>query len=290
LARTDLIPDSAQQAISKTLTWLDNHATTTEAQFVLNPLLARTDLTPDNAQQAISTALTWLDNHATTTEADFVIGALLKRLPAEEIPSAMTGVVETWISKHVPEQDFTYLSKWVLRKQLMSQVIFDALLEWARTNPDNEDLIFRMASAGFQVGPYLTSRESILKWLCTVELCLDHAERRGPAANLNGALDTLIGTLTRHFRTGVGAAWADDCIQRWLGLEFSMNPSVFRPHNEVIHRCHAMALSGRLDAAQWGSIAKRLRDWVVQWPQHESKDRSLEFIKYHLSTIEGSNP
>ncbi|MEV5736656.1 hypothetical protein, partial [Streptomyces sp. NPDC052292] len=288
LSRTDLTPDSAQRAISTALTWLDDHPTP-EAGFVLNPLLSRTDLTPDSAQRAISTALTWLDDHATTPEADFVMGALLKCLPVQEIPSAMTGVVEAWISKYVPERDFTYLSKWVLRKQLMSQTIFDALLGWAHANPDNEDLIFRMASAGFQVGPYLISRESSLKWLGTIELCLDHAERRGSAANLNGALDALIGTLTVHFRTGVGAALVDDCIQRWLTLDFSMNPSVFRPQDEVVHRCHAMALSGRFDEAQWGSIAKRLRDWVTQWPQHEKNDKVLEFIKSHLWAVDSSN-
>ncbi|MEU9286771.1 hypothetical protein AB0D57_19150, partial [Streptomyces sp. NPDC048275] len=283
LSRTDLTPGNAQRAISTALAWLNDHATTTEAGFVLNPLLSRTDLTPGNAQRAISTALAWLNDHATTTRADFVMGALLKCLPVEEIPSAMTGIVEAWINEHVPEQDFTYLSKWVLRKQLMSQTIFEAVLGWAHANPDSEDLVFRLASAGFQVGPYVTSRENSLKWLRTVELCIDHAERRGPTANLNGALDALIGTLTIQFRTGVGAAVADDCIQRWLALGCSMNPSVFRPQGEVVHRCHAMALSGRFDEAEWGSIAKRLRDWVTQWPQHENTDEVLAFINSHVS-------
>ncbi|MGW2506931.1 hypothetical protein ACWCXL_38705, partial [Streptomyces sp. NPDC001588] len=70
---TDLTPDNAQRAISTALTWLDDHAATPEAGFVLAPLLSRTDLTPDNAQRAISTALTWLDDHAATPEAGFVL-------------------------------------------------------------------------------------------------------------------------------------------------------------------------------------------------------------------------
>ncbi|MET8248624.1 hypothetical protein ABZV31_32030 [Streptomyces sp. NPDC005202] len=211
-------------------------------------------------------------------EADFVMGALLRRFPAERIPPGFTGLVDAWITAHVPQQDFTFLSTWVLRKQLMSPTIFRALLSWARTHPDSEDLIPRMASAACQVNPYVASREDSRIWLRTVELCLDHAERHGAAANISGALDALICQLALQFRTGVGAAWADDCIQRWLALPFSMDCHVFHPVAGIVGRCHSLVLSGRLDKAEAKAVGERLRRWVSRWAPGQRNDEALAFI------------
>ena len=65
----------------------------------------------------------------------------------------MTELVDSWITKHVPERDFLFLSKWVLRKKLMSRTIFEALLNWAQANPDSDDLINRLLAASPQVRP-----------------------------------------------------------------------------------------------------------------------------------------
>jgi hypothetical protein len=282
LSRTDLTLDDSQRAVSTAFTWLDQHAAIIEAQFVLHPLLSRTDLTLDDSQRAVSTAFTWLDQHAAAAEAEFVMGVLLRRLPVEEIPPVMTELVDSWITKHVPEQDFLFLSKWVLRKKLMSRTIFEALLDWAQANPDSDDLINRLLAASPQVQPYLGSRESSLRWLRTIELCLDHAERHGPSSNLDGVLDALICNLSHQFRTGIGAAWADDCIQRWLALPFSMAFSIFRNKNEIVHRCHAMVRGGRFDESEAATIAIRLRQWVSQCRRTERNDETLAFIDAHM--------
>ncbi|MFE7354477.1 trypsin-like peptidase domain-containing protein [Streptomyces sp. NPDC057543] len=294
LPRTDLTPDDAQKAITTTLTWLhsDDHTTALEAQYVLNPLLDRTDLTPDDAQKAITTTLTWLgtDGHAATVGAEFVLGALLRRLPTDEVPTDVTEFVDAWIGAQVPGRDFSFLSKWVLRKKLMNPVILKALLTWVHANPDHEDLVPRMASAGFQVGPYLTSWESSRSWLRAVELSLDHAERHGSASNLNGALDVLMCQLATAFTTGIGAAWADDCIQRWLALPFSMNTTVFRPRVTIVGRCHAMILSGRFAEAEAGELAERLHRWVSQWAPGTRNTEALAFIDAHMRSRGSATP
>ncbi|MFF2406634.1 trypsin-like peptidase domain-containing protein [Streptomyces sp. NPDC058092] len=291
LERTDLTPHHSQKAIAATLTWLDtdDHATHLGAQFVLNSLLPRTDLTPDDAQKAITTTLTWLhtDDHAATTGAEFLLGALLRRLPIDDVPAEVTEFVDAWIGTQVPGRDFSFLSKWVLRKQLMSPTILKALLTWVHANPDHEDLVPRMASAGFQVGPYLASWESSRSWLRAIELSLDHAERHGPASNLNGALDVLICQLATAFTTGVGAAWADDCIQRWLALPFSMNTAVFRPHVSIVGRCHALILSGRFAEAEGRELAERLHRWVSQWAPGTRNTEALAFIDAHMLSDNG---
>ena len=161
----------------------------------------------------------------------------------------------------------------------MSRTIFEALLDWAQANPDSDDLINRLLAASPQVQPYLGSRESSLRWLRTIELCLDHAERHGPSSNLDGVLDALICNLSHQFRTGIGAAWADDCIQRWLALPFSMAFSIFRNKNEIVHRCHAMVRGGRFDESEAATIAIRLRQWVSQCRRTERDDETLAFIR-----------
>ncbi|MFD5110747.1 MULTISPECIES: trypsin-like peptidase domain-containing protein [unclassified Streptomyces] len=282
LSRTDLTPDDSQRSVTIALTWLSSHGAITDAQFILAPLLARADLTPHDTQQAITTALTWARAFPSLVNADFLLGALLRLLPWQEIPADMTGLVDTWVTAHVPAQDFTYLSKWILRKRLMSLTIFEALLAWVRTHTDSEDLIPRLASAGPQVRPYITSRESATRWLNSIGSCLDYAERHGPAANMNGALDTLICDLTLQFSTGVAAAWADDYIQRWLALPFSMDPAVFRYHDQVVRRCHALILMGRFDEPEAAALAVRLRKWVTQWKQAERSAETLAFIDEHM--------
>ncbi|MEU3481173.1 hypothetical protein ACI2LO_11475 [Streptomyces sp. NPDC033754] len=282
LSRTDLDPDTARKAIAAALTWLGNHGTTPEAQFVLGPLLSRTDLDPDTAGTAMATAHGWLRNHGTTPEAQYVLGALLKQLPHGAASPEVRDMVDTWVGLHTPQQDFAYFSKWVLRQRLMSPTILRALLDWAHANPDNEDLIPRMAGTAFQLGPYLTTWEAARDWLRTVELCLDHAERHGPPSNANGVLDTLVSTLPQHFRTGVGAAWADDCIRRWLALPFAMDPKVFRHHHGIITRCHAVLVGGGYDRAERERVARRLRTWVASWPTREWNAAVFTYIDTHM--------
>ncbi|MFE1550227.1 hypothetical protein [Streptomyces sp. NPDC058718] len=282
LSRTDLDPDTAKKAIAAALTWLGNHGTTPEAQFVLGPLLSRTDLDPDTAGKAMATAHVWLRKHGTTPEAQFVLSALLKQLPHGAASLEVRDMVDTWVGLHTPQQDFAYFSKWVLRQRLMSPTILRALLDWARANPDNEDLIPRMAGTAFQLGPYLTTWEAARDWLRTVELCLDHAERHGQPSNANGVLDTLVSTLPQHFRTGVGAAWADDCIRRWLALPFAMDPKVFRHHHGIVTRCHAVLLGGGYDRAERESVARRLRAWVASWPTREWNAAVFTYIDTHM--------
>ncbi|MFD8973311.1 hypothetical protein [Streptomyces sp. NPDC059593] len=282
LSRSDLDPDTAKTAIAAALTWLEVHGTTAEAQFVLGPLLSRTDLPPDTAKTAITTAHVWLRSHGTTPEAQFVLGALLKQLPHGAASLEVRDMVDTWVGLHTPQQEFAYFSKWVLRQRLMSPTILRALLDWARANPDNEDLIPRMAGTAFQLGPYLTTWEAARDWLRTVELCLDYAERHGPPSNANGVLDTLVSTLPQHFRTGVGAAWADDCIRRWLALPFAMDPKVFRHHHGIITRCHAVLVAGGYDRAERERVARRLRAWVASWPTREWNAAIFTYIDTHM--------
>ncbi|MFE5709972.1 hypothetical protein ACFQ7J_03965 [Streptomyces sp. NPDC056501] len=282
LSRSDLDPDTAKTAIAAALTWLEVQGTTPEAQFVLGPLLSRTDLPPDTAKTAIATAHVWLRSHGTTPEAQFVLGALLKQLPHGAASLEVRNMVDTWVGLHTPQQEFAYFSKWVLRQRLMSPTILRALLDWARANPDSEDLIPRMAGTAFQLGPYLTTWEAARGWLRTVELCLDHAERHGPPSNANGVLDTLVATLPQHFRTGVGAAWADDCIRRWLALPFAMDPKVFRHHHGIITRCHAVLVSGGYDRAERERVARRLRAWVASWPTREWNAAVFTYIDTHM--------
>ncbi|WP_314612226.1 hypothetical protein [Streptomyces stackebrandtii] len=282
LSRTDLDPDTARNAIATALTWLGNHSTAPEAQFVLGPLLSRTDLDPDTAPRAIATAHVWLRNHGTTPEAQFVLGALLKQLPPGAASPEVRDMVDTWVGLHTPQQDFAYFSKWVLRQRLMSPTILRALLDWAHANPDNEDLIPRMAGTAFQLGPYLTTWKAARDWLRTVELCLDHAERHGPLSNGNGVLDTLVSTLPQHFRTGVGAAWADDCIRRWLALPFAMDPKVFRHHHGIVTRCHAVLIGGGYDRAERELVALRLRTWMASWPTREWNAAVFTYIDTHM--------
>ncbi|MGW6389494.1 hypothetical protein ACWFR1_03095 [Streptomyces sp. NPDC055103] len=282
LARADLDPETAKRAIAAGLVWLRHHGAITEAQFVLNSLLSRVDLDADTTRTAIATALAWLRSHGTTPEAQFVLGALLKQLPHGDASPEVRDMVDTWVGLHTPQQDFAYFSKWVLRQRLMSPTILRALLDWARANPDNEDLIPRMAGTAFQLGPYLTTWEEARDWIRTVELCLDHAERHGPSSNVNGVLDTLVSTLPQHFRTGVGAAWADDCIRRWLALPFAMDPQVFRHHHGIITRSHAVLLRGGYDRAERERVARRLRAWVSAWPTREWNAAVLDYIDTHM--------
>ncbi|MER5709953.1 hypothetical protein [Streptomyces sp. NPDC002122] len=281
-ARTDLAPDASEKSVAAALAWLERHTDTHDADFVLKLLLARTDLEPDVAATAVSAARTWLASHYTNEDADFVLGSLLKQLPRGGTPPEIREMVDTWVGLHTPQQDFTFLSKWVLRQRLMSPTIYRALLHWARTNTDNEDLVPRMAGTAFHVGPYITTREGARDWLRTVELCLDHAEHYGPPANVNGVLDALISATAQQFRTGIGAAWADDCIRRWIALPFAMDPTVFRHNDGIVSRCHALLLGGGYDRAERSRIVTRLRTWVAAWPVHERNTAALAYIDAHM--------
>ncbi|MFB7608547.1 hypothetical protein [Streptomyces gardneri] len=281
-SRTDLDPVASEKAVASALRWLEKHTHTHDADFVLKLLLSRTDLDPDTAEKAVASARTWLASHHTNEDADFVLGSLLKQLPRGETPPEIREMVDTWVGLHTPEQDFTFLSKWVLRQRLMSPTIYRALLHWARTNTDNEDLVPRMAGTGFHVWPYVRTWEGARDWLRTVELCLDHAERHGPPSNVNGVLDALISTLAQQFRTGIGAAWADDCLRRWIALPFSMDPTVFRHNDGIVSRCHALLLSGGFDRAERARITARLRTWVASWPAHERNTAALAYIDAHM--------
>ncbi|MFE6713161.1 hypothetical protein [Streptomyces sp. NPDC057695] len=282
LTRTDLDADTARTAMTEARTWLALHSATQEAQFVLRPLLTRTDLDADTARTAVAAAHTWLAQHSESAEAEFVLGPLLRHLPFGSTPPEVRAMVDTWVGLHTPQQDFTYFSKWVLRQRLMSPTIYRALIEWAHANPDNEDLVYRMAGTSFHVSPYIETWEGGRAWLRVVELCLDHAERYGPPSNANGTLDALISRLPRQFRLGVGAAWADDCIRRWLALPFAMHPSVFHPNSEIITRCHALLVGGGLDAEAAARLATRLRAWVATWPAEEWNTESLAYVDTHM--------
>jgi hypothetical protein len=207
---------------------------------------------------------------------------LLRRLPRDEIPADLIGLLDTWISQHASAQNFTYLSKWILRKGLMSRTIFEALLAWVRTHTDSDDLLHRLSAAGPTVGPHTRHVEDASRWLDAVELCLDYAERHGEASNERGVLDTIICNLARSFGTGVVAARTDDHIQRWLALPFSMNPSVYVHHEQIVPRCYAMALSGRFDRSQLPALGARLRTWVSQWPEYDRKAELIAFIDQHM--------
>ncbi|WP_393058751.1 trypsin-like peptidase domain-containing protein [Streptomyces sp. LN549] len=286
LSRGDLTHDEACRAITTALAWLDadSHAAALEAKFVLDPLLDRAELTPGEAGRTVAAALTWLGtgHHAAMTGSEFVLEALLRQLPSEEMPAQVTGFVEAWLDARMPTPDFLFMSKWVLRKRLMSPKILKALLSWVNANPDHEDVVPRMAAAAPLVGPHITSWQSTCDWFRAVELCLDHAELRGAASNPNGILDVLMCQLAIGFRTGVGAAWADDCIQRWIALPFAMSAAVFRPLVTIVARCHAMALSGRLTGTEARELAERLRRWASGWPADERRAETLHFIDTHM--------
>ncbi|QES20613.1 hypothetical protein DEJ46_17035 [Streptomyces venezuelae] len=281
-SRTDLDPVASEKAVAAALTWLEQHTHTHDADFVLKLLLSRTDLDPDTAEKAVASARAWLASHHTNEDADFVLGSLLKQLPRGGTPPEIREMVDTWVGLHTPQQDFTFLSKWVLRQRLMSPTIYRALLHWARTNLDNEDLVPRMAGTAFHVWPYVRTWEGARDWLRTVELCLDHAERHGPPSNVNGVLDALVSTLAQQFRTGIGAAWADDCLRRWIALPFSMDPTVFRHNDGIVSRCHALLLGGGFDEAERARITARLRTWVASWPPHERNTAALAYIDAHM--------
>ncbi|MCO5997906.1 hypothetical protein, partial [Actinoallomurus rhizosphaericola] len=282
LSRTDLTPKDAERAITAAFTWLTPHATTPEAGFVLPPLLSRTDLTPKDAERAITAAFTWLTPHATTPEARFVLSPLLKNFPAEQIPAELCRIVDTWIEQHVPEIDFTFLSKWVLRKRLMSEAIFEGLLRWASSDPDNEDLIARLAYSSPQVGPYLRSQENVRRWFNAIRLCFDQVEKHGSSRNAYGVLDMLVTEVADKFRTGIGAAWADDYIQQWLTLPSSMNPSSIYNKAQIVYRCHALILSGRFSKDEAVTIGKRLRQWISHWKEEERYDELVAFIDANI--------
>ncbi|WP_371635849.1 hypothetical protein OG988_16775 [Streptomyces zaomyceticus] len=282
LSRTDLGTDDADKAVAAALTWLDTHAASQEAQFVLGPLLSRTDLGTTTAEEAIGAARVWLGTHATGQEAQFVLGPLLKQLPLRETPPAVMDMVDEWVRLHIPQEDFTFLSKWILRQRLMNPLIYRALLDWAHANPDSEDLVHRMARTSFLVGPYIETWEEGRAWLRAVELCLDQAERHGAQSNTSGVLDALVCRLPQQFRVGIGAAWADDCIRRWLALPFAMDPQVFHPNSEIIGRCHAMLVGGGLDAETGATVATRLRDWVATWPAEARNAEALTYIETHM--------
>ncbi|MFG2897370.1 hypothetical protein ACGFZH_09890 [Streptomyces zaomyceticus] len=284
LSRTDLGTDEAGKAVTAALAWLDTHATGQEAQFVLGPLLSRTDLGTTAAEEAIGAALVWLGTHATGAEAQFVLGPLLRQLPLRETPPVVMEMVDEWVRLHLPQEDFTFLSKWILRQRLMNPLIYRALLDWAHANPDSEDLVHRMARTSFLVGPYIETWEEGRAWLRAVELCLDQAERLGAQSNTSGVLDALVCRLPQQFRVGIGAAWADDCIRRWLALPFAMDPQVFHPNSEIINRCHALLVGGGLDAGTAATVAARLRDWVATWPAEARNAEALAYIETHMLT------
>ncbi|MFJ2092073.1 trypsin-like peptidase domain-containing protein [Streptomyces sp. NPDC087901] len=298
LSRPDLTHDEACRIITTALAWLDtdSHATALEAKFVLDPLLDRAELAPGETGRVIAAALAWLaiGDHAAGTGAEFVLEALLRRLPIDEVPAEVTGFIEAWLDARMPTPDFLFMSKWVLRKRIMSPKIFRALLSWVHANPDHEDVVPRMAAAAPLVGPHVTSWASTRDWFRAVELCLDHSELRGAASNPNGILDVLMCQLAIGFRTGVGAAWADDCIQRWIALPFSMNAAVYRPLVTIVARCRAMALSGRFTGAEARELAERLRRWASEWPDDERRAEALHLIDTQMlpgsDTIRGQRP
>ncbi|MFB7410311.1 hypothetical protein ACFCZ2_24315 [Streptomyces sp. NPDC056202] len=282
LSRTDLDRDTARKAIAAAQTWLALHSTAQEAQFVLRPLLSRADLDEETVDKAIAVAHAWLDVHSASAEAEFVLGPVLRHLEPGNTPPGMRDMVDTWVRLHTPQQDFTYFSKWVLRQRLMSPTIYRALLEWAHGNPDSADLVQRMSRTSFSVGPYIETWEGGRTWLYVVELCLDHAERHGAASNTHGALDGLVSRLSHQFRTGVGAAWADDCILRWLALPFAMNTAVLGPHSDIVRRCHALLVGGRLDHDEGVRVVTRLRAWIANWPATGRNVEALAYIDTHM--------
>ncbi|MFR9723938.1 trypsin-like peptidase domain-containing protein [Streptomyces sp. MS19] len=282
LARTDLSPADAAVANRTALAWLDGHGDHADAGFVLRPLLARDDLAPDDARLVADRALTWARGHAHRADADFLLGALLRHLRREDIPPDVIGLVDTWVTEHLPDGDFTYLSKWVLRRRLMSPAVFDALLTWCRTHGDSDDLFHRMAGAGPAVAPYIRRTDRAYRWLDAVEACLDLAEQRGPAANVDGVLDTIICNLADCFTAGIAAARADDHIQRWAALPFAMNPSVFVYKAQIVRRCHAMILSGRYAPPDAEALARRLHTWISHWHTYTERTSLLAYITTHM--------
>ncbi|MFB7240124.1 hypothetical protein ACFCXK_35725 [Streptomyces sp. NPDC056269] len=282
LSRNDLDKDTAQKAFNAAQTWLTLHATDHEAQFVLRPLLSCTDLDEDTAQKAITGAYAWLESHSADSEAEFVLGPLLRHLPPGSTPPPVRDMVDTWVRLHTPQQDFTYFSKWVLRQRLMSPTIYRALIDWAHANPDNADLVHRMAGTSFRVGPYIETWEGGRTWLYVVELCLDHAERHGATSNEDGVLDALVSRIPAQFCAGVGAAWADDCIRRWLALPFAMHPAPFRAHSSIVRRCHALLVGGSLGRDEGARVVARLRAWVATWPDTAHNAATLAYIDTHM--------
>ena len=77
--RDDLPNGAAEAAVQHALTWLAAHGTTPEAEFLLHVLLERDDLPEGAAEAAVRHALTWLAAHGTTPAAGYVLQPLLER-------------------------------------------------------------------------------------------------------------------------------------------------------------------------------------------------------------------
>ena len=97
--------DQAVKAVAHGLRWLDDHAESPTARFVLEPLLTLRTLDPDQAAALLQAAATWLRDHALHDSANYVLGSLLDRTDLS--PALRTGAgakAADWLDRY-PEAE-----------------------------------------------------------------------------------------------------------------------------------------------------------------------------------------
>ncbi|SEF26300.1 hypothetical protein SAMN05421837_103175 [Amycolatopsis pretoriensis] len=159
-----------QRLTPAALSWLTQHATTTEAGFVLAPLLAR-DLSEEHAKAATAAALSWLNQHGTTFDARFVFNPLLARDLSEKDAKTATTAALSWLNQHGNTIDAQFVFNPLLARDLSekdAKTATTAALSWLNQHGTTTE-------AGFVLPPLLnrdlsekdakTATTAALSWL-----------------------------------------------------------------------------------------------------------------------------
>ncbi|MGW7356775.1 hypothetical protein ACWGI0_09040, partial [Streptomyces sp. NPDC054802] len=270
--------EPAAQAAECALSWLRQHGTTLEAGFVLKPLLGR-QLEREPAAQAAECALSWLRQHGTTLEAGFVLPPLLANYHANSFGAGFLRDVERWISSHSKSSDVGFVAKHLGRQGLITTKIAALILKGIIDNPGVEDIAWRLTA----VAKSIDGNPRIAKLtLIALEVNFPEGVESGSSSiNVRAEMDGLFEKLcrSREFHCGIDAARLDDLLQDWVLSPEALKCARGSYYSALVSRVAAMVRSGRYSPERAGELVIRMRSWISRWvcsPEDEGWRRSSE--------------
>jgi hypothetical protein len=277
LRRDDLNGEAAARAIQYTLSWLNQYGRRADASHVIPPLLERRDLDSQTSLRATRDALLWVAENSGDDELDFVLRALLERSEDVSLPQQVITSIETWLQRHANDASILFVTKYLLRRRILSTAICGYIIDWARDNISDPDAAWRLSNLSRWIRHYPAVWGNFFD---CVSVLLDSIEGQ-TEANRHGEIDNLMANLVKSFRTGWWAALVDDSLQRWIFSPVSLADRVspISQERETVSRIISLFYSGRLDEDMAPRVLSLLRRWVTHWGIGEERSAGLQIIQ-----------
>ena len=263
LLERELDAGAAGSAVTRALAWLDAHGTTQDAQFVLGPLLER-ELDAGAAGAAVTCALAWLDAHGTTLEAQFVLGPLVAHKGINGLQAVILEDVDRWLEVHPSEA--VYISKYLARQKLFTQRIAAAIIGWAKANPGDEDIGWRLSGLARKIDHYPALSSGLLD---AVEYSFRALPSDVNGLNAHSEVDGLLENLARarSMYCGLAAARLDDLIIAWLSRPEALTTNCSKDtyFTGLTSRIISLMYVGRFEVEEATLLLDRMRIWIGNW-------------------------